>query len=74
MIYLYYQKKGKVLSMGVELKVLELENQIQEQRVKLVDDYLLNSDINPKLCTLDDKMAIYSMLTIKAKKYKQNYS
>lgn len=68
MIYLYYQKKGKVLSMRVELRVLELENQIQEQRVKLVDDYLLNSDINPKLCTLDDKMSIYAMLTIKAKK------
>lgn len=59
--------------MGVELRVLELENQIQEQRVKLVDDYLLNSDINPKLCTLDDKMFIYAMLTIKAKKYKQNF-
>ena len=59
--------------MGVELKVLELENQIQEQRVKFVDDYLLNSDINPKLYTLDDKMAIYSMFIIKAKKYKQNF-
>ena len=59
--------------MGVELRVLELENQIQEQRVKLVDDYLLNSGINPKLCTLDDKMSVYSMLAIKAKKYKQNF-
>lgn len=59
--------------MKVELRVLELENQIQEQRVKLIDEYLLNSDINPKLCTLDDKMSIYSMLTIKAKKYKQNF-
>lgn len=59
--------------MGVELRVLELENRIEKQKVELVNEYLLSSGINPKLCTLDDKMSVYAMLTIKAKKYKQNF-
>jgi len=53
------------------LKVLQLESEIKKMRIELVDQYLLNSGINPVLCNEDDKMSIYAVLTIKAEKFKK---
>ena len=56
-----------------ELLVLQTESKIREMRLEVVNDYLLNSGINPTLLTEDDKMSIYVMLTIKAEKFKKEH-
>ena len=40
-------------------------------RLEVANDFLLNSGINPTVLTEDDKMSIYSMLVIKAEKFKK---
>lgn len=59
--------------MNTQLRVLELESKISSMRFELVDDYLLNSGINPSLLNENDKISIYTMLTIKAEKYKKEH-
>ena len=56
-----------------ELLVLQTESKIREMRLEVTNDFLLNSGINPTLLTEDDKMNIYSMLVIKAEKFKKKY-
>ena len=56
-----------------ELLVLQTESKIREMRLEVINDYLLNSGINPDLLTEYDKMSIYVMLTIKAEKFKKKY-
>ena len=56
-----------------ELLVLQTESKIREMRLKVANDFLLNSGINPALLTENDKMDIYSMLVIKAEKFKKKH-
>lgn len=56
-----------------ELLVLQTESKIRGMRIEVVNDYLLNSGINPTLLTENDKMSIYSMLVIKAEKFKKEH-
>ena len=50
------------------MNVLELENKIKAERIELAKTYAVNNEMNPKLMTEDDLLAIYSCLVIKAKK------
>ena len=52
--------------------VIELENKIKAERIELVKTYAVNNEMNPKLMTEDDLLAIYSCLVIKAKKMNKN--
>ena len=54
-----------------EMLVLKTESKIREMRLEVANDFLLNSGINPTVLTEDDKMSIYSMLVIKAEKFKK---
>ena len=55
-----------------ELLVLKTESKIREMRLEVANDFLLNSGINPTVLTDDDKMSLYSMLVIKAEKFKKD--
>ena len=54
-----------------ELSVLYLEQDFREKRCQLVDDFLLNQGINPKICSEEDKLSIYTLLLIKAENFKK---
>ena len=54
-----------------ELSVLYLEQEFREKRCQLVDDFLLNQGINPRICSEEDKLSIYTLLLIKAENFKK---
>lgn len=47
-------------------KVVELENQIKQERLGVAKNYVLSEGMNPKYMTEDDLFAIYSCLMVKA--------
>ena len=54
-----------------ELSILYLEQEFREKRCQLVDDFLLNQGINPRIYSEEDKLSIYAILLIKAKNFKK---
>ena len=57
---------------GLEQKILEFEQQCNEKRKEFAKEFLMKQ-VNTKIMTDDDLMAIYACLSVKARTKRKQY-